>query len=159
MATRSSILAWKIPWVEEPGRLQSLGSQSRAQLSDFTHLFLYRLMFTAPIANIFYWLNCYVLSGFLTFHCIWALVTKDIILSFLEFLIIFLSAAAAKSLQSCPTLYNPIDGSPPGSPIPGILQARILGRVAISFSRRSSWPRDWTRTSYVSCICGWVLYY
>ena len=44
------------------------------------------------------------------------------------------AAAAAKSLQSCPTLYNPIDGSPPGSPVPGILQARTLEWVAISFS-------------------------
>ena len=44
------------------------------------------------------------------------------------------AAAAAKSLQLCPTLYNPIDGSPPGSPIPGILQARTLEWVAISFS-------------------------
>ena len=44
------------------------------------------------------------------------------------------AAAAAKSLQSCPTLCDPIDGSPPGSAIPGILQARILGWVAISFS-------------------------
>ena len=43
-------------------------------------------------------------------------------------------AAAAKLLQSCPTLYDPIDGSPPGSPIPGILQARTLEWVAISFS-------------------------
>ena len=43
-------------------------------------------------------------------------------------------AAAAKSLQSCPTLCDPIDGSPPGSPIPGILQARTLEGVAISFS-------------------------
>ena len=43
------------------------------------------------------------------------------------------AAAAAKSLQSCPTLCNPIDGSLPGSPIPGILQARTLERVAISF--------------------------
>ena len=42
--------------------------------------------------------------------------------------------AAAKSLQSCPTLCDPIDGSPPGSPVPGILQARTLERVAISFS-------------------------
>ena len=42
--------------------------------------------------------------------------------------------AAAKSLQSCPILYDPRDGSPPGSPIPGILQARILEWVAISFS-------------------------
>ena len=44
------------------------------------------------------------------------------------------SPAAAKSLQSCPTLCDPIDGSPPGSPIPGILQARTLEWVAISFS-------------------------
>ena len=44
------------------------------------------------------------------------------------------AAAAAKSLQSCPTLCDPIDGSPPGSPIPGILQARILEWVSISFS-------------------------
>ena len=44
------------------------------------------------------------------------------------------AAAAAKSLQSCPTLCGPIDGSPPGSPIPGILQARTLEWVAISFS-------------------------
>ena len=45
------------------------------------------------------------------------------------------AAAAAKSLQSCPTLCDPIDGSPTGSPIPGILQARILEWVAISFSK------------------------
>ena len=44
------------------------------------------------------------------------------------------AAAASKSLQSCPTLCDPIDGSPPGSPFPGILQARILEWVAISFS-------------------------
>ena len=44
------------------------------------------------------------------------------------------AAAAAKSLQSCLTLCNPIDGSPPGSSVPGILQARILDWVAISFS-------------------------
>ena len=43
------------------------------------------------------------------------------------------AAAAAKSLQSCPTLCDSIDGSPPGSPVPGILQTRILEWVAISF--------------------------
>ena len=43
------------------------------------------------------------------------------------------AAAAAKLLQSCPTLCDPIDGSPPGSPVPGILQARTLKWVAISF--------------------------
>ena len=44
------------------------------------------------------------------------------------------AATAAKSFQSCPTLCDPIDGSPPGSPIPGILQARTLEWVAIAFS-------------------------
>ena len=48
-------------------------------------------------------------------------------------------AAAAKSLQSCPTLCDPTDGSPPGSPIPGILQARTLEWVAISFSSAWKW--------------------
>ena len=48
---------------------------------------------------------------------------------------IYIYAAAAKSLQLCPTLCDPIDGSPPGSSIPWILQARILEWVAISFSR------------------------
>ena len=47
------------------------------------------------------------------------------------------AATAAKSLQSCPTLCDPIDGSPPGSPVPGILQARTLEWVAISFSSKS----------------------
>ena len=49
------------------------------------------------------------------------------------------AAAAAKSLQSCPTLCDPIDGSPPGSPVPGILQARTLEWVAISFSNAWKW--------------------
>ena len=48
-------------------------------------------------------------------------------------------AAAAKSLQSCPTLCDPIDGSPPGSPVPGILQARTMEWVAISFSNAWKW--------------------
>ena len=48
------------------------------------------------------------------------------------------AAAAAKSLQSCPTLCDPIDSSPPGSPIPGILQARTLEWVAISLSNDES---------------------
>ena len=49
------------------------------------------------------------------------------------------AAAAAKSLQSCPTLCDPIDGSPPGSTVPGILQARILEWVAISPSNAWKW--------------------
>ena len=48
--------------------------------------------------------------------------------------ILHAAAAAAKSLQSCPTVCDPIDGSPPGSPVPGILQARVLEWGAIAFS-------------------------
>ena len=54
-------------------------------------------------------------------------------------LILLYAAAAAKSLQSCPTLCDPIDSSPPGSPVPGILQARRLEWVAISFSNVWKW--------------------
>ena len=54
---------------------------------------------------------------------------KNIYFCFIDY-----AAAAAKSLQSCPTLCDPTDGSPPGSPVPGILQARTLEWVAISFS-------------------------
>ena len=60
------------------------------------------------------------------------------------------AAAAAKSLQSCPTLCDPIDGSPSGSTIAGILQARTLEWVAISFSRASSWPRNRTQVSRIA---------
>ena len=56
-----------------------------------------------------------------------------------EFGLHIAAAAAAKSLQSCPTLCDPIDGSPPGSPVPGILQARILEWVAISLSNAWNW--------------------
>ena len=92
MATHSSTLAWRIPWTEEPGRRQSMGSQRVGH------------------------------------DWVTSLSRKNIKL------IVSSTAAAAKSLQSCPTLCDPMDGSPPGSPIPGILQARTLKWVAISFS-------------------------
>ena len=57
----------------------------------------------------------------------------------LKVYIVLFATAAAKSLQSCPTLCDAIDGSPPSSPIPGILQARTLEWVAISFSNASKW--------------------
>ena len=55
--------------------------------------------------------------------------------TFISVICIVPAAAAAKSLQSCLTLCDPMDGSPPGSPVPGILQARTLEWVAISFSK------------------------
>ena len=59
------------------------------------------------------------------------------------------AAATAKSLQSCPTLCDPIDGSPPGSPVPGILQARTLEWVAISFSNAWKWKGKVKSLSHV----------
>ena len=53
-----------------------------------------------------------------------------------------MNAAAAKSRPSCPTLCNPIESSPPGSPVPGILQARTLEWVAISFSNAWKWKQS-----------------
>ena len=69
---------------------------------------------------------------------VYLLVNKPIVKEYMyithTYILQYTAAAAAKSLQSCPTLCNPIDGSPPGSPVPGILQARILEWGAISFS-------------------------
>ena len=63
-----------------------------------------------------------------------------------------LHAAAAKSRQSCPTLCDPIDSSPPGSPLPGILQARILEWVAISSSNAWKWKVKVKSLSHVQLI-------
>ena len=62
------------------------------------------------------------------------------------------AAAAAKSLQSFPTLCDPMDGSPPGSPIPGILQARTLEWVAISSFRASKWKVKMKSLSHVRLL-------
>ena len=67
--------------------------------------------------------------------------------------------AAAKSLQSCLTLCDPVEGSPWGSPVPGILQARSLEWVAMPSFRGSSWPRDLNCVSKVSCIGRQALYH
>ena len=111
MAPHSSILAWKIPWTEEPGGLQSMGSRRVGHnWSDLA----------APAA----------------------VVGKHSIKANKLYLLISASAirtAAAKSLQSCPTLCDPIDRSPLGSSVPGILQARTLEWVAISFSNAWKW--------------------
>ena len=66
-----------------------------------------------------------------------------------SFFVFCCSATAAKSLQSCPTLCDPIDGSPPGSPVPGILQARTLEWVAISFSNAQNYK---AKVKSLSCV-------
>ena len=90
-------------------------------LLDFVKCFLFtywydHVIFFFSLLILFYWLLSYVI-GYSVLG----------------------TAAAAKSLQSCPTLCDPIDSNPPGSPIPGILQARTLEWVAISFSNAWKW--------------------
>ena len=140
MATHSSTLTWKIPWMEEPGRLQSMwslgvGHDWATSLSlSFSvyscHLFL--ISSASVSISVLYWAHfCMKCSLGIS--------------NFLEELF----AAAAKLPQSCLTLPDPMDYGLPGSSVLGILQARILEWVVIFFSRRSSWPRD---PIYVSCI-------
>ena len=63
---------------------------------------------------------------------------------------IYIYAMLCWVAQSCPTLCNPMDSSPPGCSVHGILQAGILEEVAIPFSRASSWPRDQAQVSYIA---------
>ena len=76
----------------------------------------------------------------------WTFVDKVISLLFN----MLFAAVAAKLFQSCPTLCDSMDGSPPGSSVPGILRVRILEWVAISFSRGSFWPSDRTHVSRIA---------
>ena len=120
MATHSGILAWRIPWTEEPGRLQSTGSQ-RVRHSmrglTFRSLIHFKFIFVHGVRKCSNFVLLRVAVQFTQHHLLEA------------------AAAAAKSLQSCPTLWDPIDSSLPGSTVPGILQARTLEWVAISFSK------------------------
>ena len=67
-------------------------------------------------------------------------------------LFIYFVGVCAQLLQSCLTLCDPMNCNPPGLSVHGISQAKFLEWVAISSSRASSWPRDWTQVSCVSCI-------
>ena len=69
------------------------------------------------------------------------------------------SESGSEVAQSCLTLCDPVDHSPPGSSVHGILQARILEWLVISYFRGSSQPRDQTHISCVSCISRWILYH
>ena len=142
MAPHSSTLAWKIPWMEEPGRLQSMGSL-RVGHDWVTSLWLFTFMQWRR-----QWQPTPVfLPGesqgqrSLVSFCLWGhtesdMTRRDLAAAAAAILKPFsMYAAAPKSLQLCPTLCDPTDGSPPGSPIPGMNpQARTLEWVAISFS-------------------------
>ena len=109
MTTHSNILAWKIPWTEEPGRLQSIKTQR------FGHD-----LATKPLQQSL-------------------MVPQKMKLKS------YLACMHAESLQSCLTLCSPMDCSPPGSSVHGILQARVLEWVVMPSSGGSSQPRDRTQ--------------
>ena len=101
--------------------------------SDF-HYYSLCVIVRSAVNSCLFLISVNVFFSFVRFFFIFS----DSLLEFSWCLPIFSSSAAAnaaKSLQSCLTLCDPIDGSPPGSPIPGILQARTLEWVAISFSQ------------------------
>ena len=85
-------------------------------------------------------------KGFLRYILIWKLSASYFVNSSN-----WMGESESEVAQSCPTLCDPMDCSPPGSSVHGILQARVLKWVAVSFSRGSSQPRDQTQ---VSCIAG-----
>ena len=129
VATHSSTLAWRIPWTEEPGELQSIGSQKSRK-----------------------WLSARMCAHTHTLtHSVSTLGNPAQRQSFLKFVSNMFSESESEVAQLCPNLCDPMDCSPPGSSVHGIFQARVLEWVAISFSRGSSWPRDRTQ---VSCIVG-----
>ena len=122
----------------------SLFSKSMIQISWFIAATLYiSHTFNIMISkhankSLGYFKNCYIyLNLVVMIHKIESLSWNN--LPQQEWLFSTTAAAASKSLQSCPTLCDPIDGSPPGSPVLGILQARTLERVAISFSEAWKW--------------------
>ena len=122
-AEGNGILAWKIPWMKEPGRLRFMGLQSCTWLSDFT-FFSYTTTAQRSISQSpgtkWKWSHSVVGCCCLITNHVWL-------------------------------LWDPMDYSLPGSSAHGFLQARILACIALSFSRGSSWPRDW---SQVSCLGG-----
>ena len=138
MTTHSSVLAWRIPCIEEIGGLQPTGPQGvghdwsdLARAHAPSHLLPEGLLIARPGAS----------TDFFPFRAS-AGRAHYVHRNTAEGEWFFSSvgvAAAAKSLQSCPTLCDPIDGSLPGSPVPGILQARTLEWVAISFSNAWKW--------------------
>ena len=127
MTAHSRILAWRIQWTEEPGGLPSVGSQKN--WTQYVPCLLYPFLCQWTRELLSRLSNC---NRCCNGHC------------------------GCVVTQSCPTLFDPMDCNLPGSLVHGISQARILEWFAISFSKGSSWPRDWTHVSYVG---GRVLYH
>ena len=157
MAIHSRALAWRIPWTEELGRLQTMGSKrvghdwatnTHTQTSPKLNGRMVGCRHknripTEPLDSgsskkDYMWEGC---AGGRS--CGWGKVGSVCVKQAV------CTAAAAKSLQSCPSLCDPVDCSPPGSAVPGILQTRTLEWVAISFSNAWKWK---VKVKSLSCV-------
>ena len=143
MAIHSSVLAWRIPGTGEPGGLLSMGSHrvghdwSDLAAAADTHTHLYETLLLQCITQYLPYMR-YPVSAYLIID-MRNIFRNEFSQSEKRFLGEEGPAATAKLLQSCLTLCDPIDSSPPGFPLPGILQARTLEWVAISFSNAWKW--------------------
>ena len=156
-ATHYIIFAWEIPWAEKPGGLQSMRSQRVRHVWVTKQQHSLVVFFIFPFKNIGSYFpkrnkrevintNIFI-SAFSNQSCF--IYNQNFPLAKQQ---LFLGHGML--LQLCPILCDPMDGSPPGSSVHGILQTRILEWIAISSSRGSSQPRDWTCAPYVSFIAG-----
>ena len=180
IATHSSISAWRIPWTQKPGRIQPTGSprvghvevseqmcmhyiacfrfKSESEVAQLCPTLCDPMHYSPPGSSVQGTLQARILGWVDMPSSRGSSQSRDqTYVSLLHWQAGSLPLAPPRKpqmsevAQSSPTLCNPVDCSPPGSSVHGILQARILEWVAISFSRGSSQPRDRTQ---VSCIKG-----
>ena len=145
MATHSSTIAWKIPWTEEPGRLQSMGLQ-RVRHDWVTSLSLSGRYYKCQ--------NNHQIKTHMTQKLeLSEMKSKRIMITMLKTskgtFFLHPSDVYVRGFLLYPTLCNPIDCSLPGFSVHGIIQAIVLEWIAISFSRGSSQPRARTRVSHI----------
>ena len=133
MATHSSTLAWKIPWTEEPGGLQSMGSQTAGH--DWVTSLSLSVYGSTDMQHTLPWEkgNINAMNMSTVYH---------------------LGLCCCLVATSCLTLCDPVDCTLPGPSVHGIFQARILEQAAISDPKRSSHPKGQIRFSGFSCIAG-----
>ena len=165
MATHSSILAWRIPWMEEPGGLQSMGSQRVGH--DWATSLTHSANEEASPTNT----NCLESEKIKTktqpskAQNDWEGTQGNLLGEKWMFYVVtglrtpgLHRYSESEVTLSCRTLCNPMDCSLPGSSVHGIFQARVLDWVATAFSSRSSRPRDGTQVSHIvdRCFTVWA---
>ena len=154
MATHSSTLAWEIPWTEEPGGLYSPCGRKESDITRRAHTCMHTLhtIDINPSWDIHVWKHSHSKACLLPLFKVYFLVCVCVC--------VCVCMHACSTAQSRLTLCNSMDCSPPGSSVHGILWARMLEWVAISYSSGSSWPQGWNPCHlYLPYIVKWILYH